>query len=89
MAGSVKPWGYRTGGIQQVEFKVADAATDGIAVGDFVIMEGSNAGYIVPCSAGDKPVGVAMSACGAPSATRRRPRRRSSRRRRTARSCIG
>jgi hypothetical protein len=68
MAGSVKPWGYRTGGIQQVEFKVADAATGGIAVGDFVIMESGNAGYIVKCSAGDAPIGVAMSACSAPSA---------------------
>lgn len=71
MATSTKPYGYRrspSGGAFGVRMKVADAATGGIAVGDMVIMESGNAGYIVPCSAGDIPIGVALEACSAPSA---------------------
>jgi hypothetical protein len=49
-------------------FKVADAATSGVTAGDFVIFESGNAGYIVPCAAGDKPIGVALETCSAPSA---------------------
>lgn len=65
---SSRPWGWRSGGDSIREFAVADAATSGITAGDFVIMESGNAGYIVPCSAGDKPIGVAMDTCSAPSA---------------------
>lgn len=66
MAQTTKPYGWRKGGKTQVTMKVADAATSGVAIGDFVIMESGNAGYIVPCSAGDIAVGVAMTACSAP-----------------------
>lgn len=65
---SVQPWGYRKGGLTPVEFPVADAATSGIQQGDFVIFESSNAGYLVPCTAGDAPIGVALDSCDAPSA---------------------
>lgn len=65
---STQPWGYRKGGLTPVEFAVADAATSGIAQGDFVIFESGNPGYIVPCGAGDIPVGVALDSCPAPSA---------------------
>lgn len=68
MANETKPYGYRRGGLILEEFKVADAATNGITAGDMVIMESGNAGYIVPCSAGDRAIGVAMDSCSAPSA---------------------
>lgn len=68
MAQTTKPWGYRKGGCTEVLMKVADAATNGVVPGDMVIMESGNAGYIVPCSAGDIAIGVALSGCPAPSA---------------------